>query len=380
MIRFNDRVKIGETKTLDDGYLVATARVARTGVQEYLASEIGDIAISAGFKPNDVVRVNRPESSVFDDSTLKSITRIPVTVDHPSENVTADNWAEFAVGEVGDAYARDGEWIVVSPMIKDSSAIKAAKTTHQEISMGYTANIVVAADKSIADFDMTDIKMNHLALVPRGRAGSKARIGDSWGASPVLDNETGNSPINQRGGHMTTKTVVLGDKAVQVLVEDAAEVERFKADSAKALADAQSAHKSAIDAKDSELGELKVKLADAEKELADAKNIDVDSLVAARSELVAAIKAMDASIEVTGKTDSELRKAAVAKKYGDAMVESASDAEIAAMFKIAAKDSAPANPATAVFAGGIKSFGDAASKSDEAYKKSIAALNQRGDQ
>ena len=154
---------------------------------------------------------------------------------------------------------------MVNPMIKDSDAIKAAKTTHKEISVGYTANIVEAKDKAIADFDMVGIKMNHLALVPRGRAGSQARIGDSWGASPINDNQTGSTPTNRRGGHMTTKTVVLGDNAVTVPIDDARAIEQFKADTLKKLDDAQAELKSAVEAKDSEIGELKVKVADAGK-------------------------------------------------------------------------------------------------------------------
>src|SRR5690606_28156587 len=106
--------------------------------------ELGDLAISAGFKTDDVVRVYRPPEEVFSDKVLRSITRVPVTVDHPQENVTADNWSKYAVGEVGDTVARDGEWIVVNPMIKDAAAIHAARTTHKEISMGYTANIIKA--------------------------------------------------------------------------------------------------------------------------------------------------------------------------------------------------------------------------------------------
>ena len=61
MIRFADRVSVGDIKETAEGYLVATARVARTGVQQYLASELGDVAAAAGFKPNDVVRVLRSE-------------------------------------------------------------------------------------------------------------------------------------------------------------------------------------------------------------------------------------------------------------------------------------------------------------------------------
>src|SRR5690606_2471318 len=188
---------------------------------------------------------------------------------------------QYAVGEVGDAFTKDGEWIVVNPMIKDAKGIEAAKTTHKEISMGYNANIVKARDGIDADFEMTDIRMNHLALAPRGRAVSQARIGGSWVAGPISDNQPGVTPNNRpKEGHMTTTAVVLGDKAVQVHVEDAAEVERFKRESAKALADAEAKLTSTIAAKDEEIGKLKAELADAKK----AAEIDVDALVAARSE------------------------------------------------------------------------------------------------
>ena len=185
MIRFADRVSVGDIKETAEGYLVATARVARTGVQQYLASELGDVAAAAGFKPNDVVRVLRSEKEVFDEDSLRTITRLPVTIDHPKEHVTADNWSKLSVGEVGDAYATEPEWIVVNPMIKDAAATKAAKTTHKQISMGYTANIVEYGDKAIADFEQKDIRYNHLALVKKGRAGDMARIADSWGVCPV---------------------------------------------------------------------------------------------------------------------------------------------------------------------------------------------------
>ena len=41
MIKFSDTHPVGAVKKTAQGYMVATARVARTGVQEYLASELG---------------------------------------------------------------------------------------------------------------------------------------------------------------------------------------------------------------------------------------------------------------------------------------------------------------------------------------------------
>ena len=370
-IKFSDRVTVGELKETREGYLVATARVARTGVQLYYASELGDVARDAGFKPGDVVRVYRHADEVFAKDSLASITRLPVTVDHPAEEVTAANWQQLAVGEVGDAYATEPEWIVVNPMIKDAGAAKAARTTHQEISMGYSAAIVPARDGLEADFEQRGIRYNHLALVPKGRAGEMARIGDSWGASPVQDFQPGISPKSKGGLMPDMKTVVLGDKAVQVADTDVALIEQYKTDMARKLTDAESKHAAAIAAKDEDIGKLRADLATAQA----AANIDVDSLVAARSELVGQVKAMDASIDPKGKTDAELRKAAVLAKLGDSIVKDASDAEITGMFKALAKDAATTNPVATALRSGVVNVGDAQSLADKALAKANTDLN-----
>lgn len=370
-MKFTDRVSVGELKETREGYLVATARVARTGVQLYYASELGDVARDAGFKPGDVVRVYRHADEVFAKDSLASITRLPVTVDHPAEEVTAANWQQLAVGEVGDAYATEPEWIVVNPMIKDAGAAKAARTTHQEISMGYSAAIVPARDGLEADFEQRGIRYNHLALVPKGRAGEMARIGDSWGASPVQDFQPGISPKSKGGLMPDMKTVVLGDKAVQVADADVALIEQYKTDMARKLTDAESKHAAAIAAKDEDIGKLRADLATAQA----AANIDVDSLVAARSELVGQVKAMDASIDPKGKTDAELRKAAVLAKLGDSIVKDASDAEITGMFKALAKDAATTNPVATALRQGVVNVGDAQSLADKALAKANTDLN-----
>lgn len=372
MIRFADRVSVGDIKETAEGYLVATARVARTGVQQYLASELGDVAAAAGFKPNDVVRVLRSEKEVFDEDSLRTITRLPVTIDHPKEHVTADNWSKLSVGEVGDAYATEPEWIVVNPMIKDAAATKAAKTTHKQISMGYTANIVEYGDKAIADFEQKDIRYNHLALVSKARAGDMARIADSWGVCPVTDYDPGNSPITRKGASdMELKPVVLGDAVAQVAVGDITAVEAYKVAMTKKLADAEAAKKAAEDKKDEEIGELKAKLKKAE----DAAIVDVDALVAARSALVAQVKAVDAAIEVAGKSDAELRKLAVKSKLGDVAIADASDAEISGMFKVLAANAGKANPVADAISHGVKPVGDQATAMQDAWQKANADMN-----
>lgn len=147
----------------------------------------------------------------------------------------------------------------------------------------------------------------------------------------------------------STKAVILGDSVVQVPVSDALLIEQFKEASAKALADAEAKFNSTIAAKDEEIGKLKAELADAKK----AAEIDVDALVAARTELVAQVKAIDAKIDTKGLSDAELRKAAVAAKLGEEMVKDASDAEISGMFKAICKDAKHVDPVGEVFRKGV---------------------------
>lgn len=379
MIRFTDRSSVGAVKETAEGYLVATSRVARTGVQQYLASELGDIATAAGFKPMDVVRVFRHPDEVFHKDSLATITRLPITIDHPKENVTADNWAKLAVGEIGDAYSTEPEWVVVNPMLKDKRGVNAARTTHKEFSMGYTADIIVARDGLQADFEVSNIRYNHLALVPAARAGHEARIGDSWGASVIQDSQPGISP-NTAGkeGQMSDslKTVVLGDKAVSVALGDVAAIEQYKTDMQRKLNDAEMAKKKSDDEKDEEIGTLKAKLKKAE----DAAVIDVDKLVAERTELVGKVKAIDAKIDPAGKTDADLRRAAVASHFGDADIKDAPDAEINGMFKAIVSTQKQSNPVADAMRQGLKSVGDSGTAMADAQSAYVARLTRQAKQ
>lgn len=324
-IRFTDRANIGKTKRTQEGYLVATARVARTGIQEYRASELG-------FVGDHIVKVYRPESEVFHKDALQSLSRVPVTINHPDELVTAENWKDLAVGEVGDEVMRDGDWLVVSPMLKDANALAVAGTTHREISMGYTAELRDADPKTGADYEMYNLRFNHLALVPQGRAGSEARIGDSvnWGASPVN--------VEDKTMTVELKTVVLGDKAVQVEAKDAETVAAILKD-----------HKAALDEKDAEIGELTAKLADAEAKVL------TDEQLAEKVEALAAAKA---------------RREAVKAKFGDDAVKDATDAMIEGMYRVLDKLPNRSGVADAIAGGGTE-VKDAEARINAAIKKHL---------
>lgn len=170
------------------------------------------------------------------------------------------------------------------------------------------------------------------------------------------------------------KTVVLGDKAVQVAVADVAAIEAFKADAATKLADAETKHQAAIAAKDAELAK-----AHAERDAAKAKVLDaadLDKLVQARADLISTAKAIAKDVKTDGLTDAEIRKAVMTAKLGDAAVKDKADAYIDARFDILAEDATtPTDTFREAVKGGLKPTGNAMTDADQAWGKSVADLN-----
>lgn len=347
MTKFEDTVEAGAMRMTSDGYLVGEVRCARTGIQQYMASDVG-------IPGHGIVNVYRPEKTVFSKDSMATFAGKPVTLRHPPVAVTADNWKQYAIGDIGEEIARDGEFIRVPIKIMDSQAIKDIQSGVSEISMGYTCDIEVASGvtpegEHYDAIQTGHIKINHLAAVERARGGSELRIGDgadNWGASPVSTVPTRDT--QKEASMPDLKKVVVDGLTIDTTEQGAQIINKLQSslqDSAKALADAEAQHKAAVEAKDEEIGKLKADL----KAAQDAAVIDVDALVAARSELVTQVKAIDAKIDPTGLTDTELRKAAVVAKLGDEMVADAGDAEITGMFKAIAKDAKPVDPVRDAF-------------------------------
>ncbi|WP_299663854.1 DUF2213 domain-containing protein [uncultured Ruegeria sp.] len=331
MLKFSDAVTVGGTRKTDDGYLIADAFAVRTGIQVYRGEELD-------LPDQDEIRVWRPEDEVRSPQSLRTFSHAPITLGHP-QRVTADNWKDLAKGEVSTEAEWDGNKIKLPLIIKDAEAIAAVEGGVRELSAGYVCQIEftdgVTPEGEPYGAIQRDIRVNHLAIVPNGRAGSECRIGDGadkWGAAPL-------TPSSKREDTMSDalKTVVLGDQAAQVAVADAAKVEDFKAATAKEISDLNSSHKKAIDAKDEEIGKLKADL----KKAQDAAMTPEKLRQAAkdRATLEATAKAVDDKIDLS-LDDTDLRKAAVAAKMGDEAIKDASDAEITGMFRVIAADEA----------------------------------------
>lgn len=161
---------------------------------------------------------------------------------------------------------------------------------------------------------------------------------------------------------MSTVTVVLGDKAVQVAATDAPAVEAFKADAAKKLSDAQAGWDKILAEKDVELAKKDAAIDDLNGKIMDASALD--AAVAARGDLIAKAKAIAPDVKTDGLSDAAIRKAVVTAKLGDA-VKDKPEAYIDARFDILAEDVQTVDPVRYTLATGLTS--DAKNTAHEGY-------------
>lgn len=359
-----------------DGYVVGEAKVSRAyNVQQYYGAELGLMGDEAG----KVFGVYRDPEVVFDERSMLSLAGRPVTRGHPDGEVNASNWRDLAKGTMGGTIKRDGEHVVASMVIMDADSAKEVMDGARALSAGYTVSVVrdegIAPDGTPYQFRQAgELRFNHVAYLPDNnpRAGN-TRIGDAWrdkGLAPITPSTKEDKMSD------ALKTVVLGDKAVQVAVSDVAAFEAFKAESAKALADANTAHAAALAAKDAELAKK-----DAELDAAKAKvlsDADLDKRVQDRGDLIAVANAIAKDVKTTGLSDAAIRKAVVAAKLGDAAIAGKADAYIDARFDILAEDAkkeAGADPFARVVSDGLKPNLNDAGRESKAWSDGISDLN-----
>ena len=307
---FDDLKTTGKTRITKDGYLVAVAKVARTGVQDYLGSELGI--------DKEIVRVMRPETEVFAKDSLASYSGKPMTNDHPSEPVTAETWKRDAIGAIGEEVMRDGDYIRVPLIMMDAAAIEDYKAGKRELSMGYEADIEFV-DHADYDAIQKNIRINHIALVDKGRAGG-SKIGDAGGQKT-------NGQSQKTEVKTMTKKVKFGDVTIEVSEQAAEAIEALTEQLKQAKEEAQAS----ADAKDKELAEK-----DGEIEKLKGNSMTADKLDAAIAERVAIIADAKkiADLDYSKKSPNEIRRAAVAAVIGDDKLKDKSDAYVEARFDV----------------------------------------------
>jgi len=218
----------------DNGFLRVKGRAARTGVYQYLASEL-ELTDRA---PTDIVNVYRPAEEVFNTDSLSSYENVDVTNDHPKAMVDSKSYKATSVGHVISA-TQDGDFVTVDMIIKADDAIRDIESGKSQLSPGYTA--VYKTEQGVApcgtayDFKQTGIDVNHVAIVKRGRGGDQVRINDNHGVKTM-------NKVTLDAG----RSIEIEDAAVAALVTDSiARLEKQVTD-AQAATDAASAERDTI--------------------------------------------------------------------------------------------------------------------------------------
>ena len=154
-----------------EGYLICRdVPINRTGTQTYLAHELG-----LDGDPDRPVTVYRLEEDVFAPAAMASFEGKDITRGHPPEMLTAENQSSYSRGHL-EHVRRLGENTVADLIVKDASLVSEVENgLLREVSCGYNCSFEPYMD----GYKQTHIIGNHLAIVPRGRAGRDVAIHDT---------------------------------------------------------------------------------------------------------------------------------------------------------------------------------------------------------
>ncbi|MEI7261323.1 DUF2213 domain-containing protein [Pectobacterium carotovorum] len=265
-ITIRDRVAFpvpSQREITPEGYLKVPGRVARVGIQQYLASELG----LTDRPPGQIVNVYRPPEEVFKPSSLASYDNMDVTIDHPDDLVDSTTFKEVTAGHATSPGRPDDEgYVVVDLLIKDQQAIDEIDKGKAELSAGYTSEYDdtpgIAPDGTAYEYVQRDITINHIALCDQARAGHKARLFDN---KPTGENPMPFKVVLDSGVHATVaeeataQLIQASFDSLKKRVKDAEE-EKEKAEAAKDQTEEElEKEKAKSDAKDEEIEELKEK-------------------------------------------------------------------------------------------------------------------------
>lgn len=320
----------------DEGYLRVPARVAKTGIQQYLRKELG-----LDGDPNAIVNVYRPEDQVFDEESLSTYSLADVTYLHPNKLVNAESYKSVVAGVVATPGRRDGDFVVADLLIKDAETIKKIESGVAEVSAGYTATYDqeegVAPCGTPYQYVQRGIKINHVAIVPLARAGRQARIFDNKPKGKTMHKVTLDSG----------RSVEIQDDAVAQLVTDS--VERLQKQVSEANSQLQ-AKQAVVDAQAEEITKLKAdssedkiqaRVAEIAKVTSDAKVIKSDYVTDSLDPVEiqrGVLAAVSPNRDFSDKEPSYIKAAFdMALDHAKASPESRNAAQIAALSKDGAK-------------------------------------------
>lgn len=182
-IKYFYNTRLGETRyqMADGSLLCKDVPIARTGKQLYSEHDLPDLIPDS----DGEIVVERTPEEVFDEATMASFEGMSVTILHPENEqgdvifINPENWRGRAVGHLQNNRRGEGgqsDLMVTDLIIKDREAIDYINNGLCEVSCGYEAKYQQLAPGKARQYL---IRGNHVALVPKGRAGNRCKIGDT---------------------------------------------------------------------------------------------------------------------------------------------------------------------------------------------------------
>jgi len=225
-----DYGQISKSEITDEGYLKVWCKAARTGTQLYTR---GDGKQCREYRPED--EVSKPES-------LASFGMKAVTMGHPPVLLDAENTKVHQIGHAGSQVRYNDGFVEVALLITDKNAIeRIQRGDAQEVSSGYRVDFDptpgVTPEGESYDGVQRNIRINHIAVVKKGRAGSDVRlILDSCDRNDAIawDENPSNSPV------ISMARINLDGMDLELPAETAGAVQSFAKEAARANADLQS--------------------------------------------------------------------------------------------------------------------------------------------
>lgn len=164
-----DYGQVTKSEKTDEGYLKVWCKAARVGTQRYTRGD-----------GTQVVEY-RPEEEVSNPESLASFGMKAVTLNHPKVLLDSKTTKLHQVGHAGSHVRFSDGFVEVALIVTDQDAIDAIQRGDaQEVSAGYRVDYEnipgVTPEGESYDGIQRNIKVNHIALVSRGRAGREARL------------------------------------------------------------------------------------------------------------------------------------------------------------------------------------------------------------
>lgn len=181
----------------NNGYLhIALTPISKAMVCPYLGKEL-DNHQRLGLEPTRIYYGLRDPQELK--KATETFNNLPLLSNHHTINAK-EIPKEYIIGSIGSEARFDGKYLTNSMCIYDSDAIKAVENGEaQEVSSSYaftpdfTEGTFTDEDGNEIhyDFIMRNIRGNHIALVPEGRAGHDVKVADAQ-----IENENSGKSIH----------------------------------------------------------------------------------------------------------------------------------------------------------------------------------------